>query len=48
MIVHWTTQLHELLYAGNRSFAVLGIGQLVGPYGILVRLEALGYRVERL
>jgi uncharacterized protein YbaP (TraB family) len=47
-IVSWTARLHEVLYAGSRSFAVLGIGQLVGPYGVLVRLEALGYRVERL
>ncbi|NVB77614.1 MAG: TraB/GumN family protein, partial [Kofleriaceae bacterium] len=47
-IVSWTARLHEVLYAGSRSFAVLGVGQLVGPYGVLVRLEALGYRVERL
>ncbi len=47
-IVSWTARLHEHLYAGEHSFAALGIGQLVGPYGILGKLEALGYRVERL
>ena len=47
-IVRWTARLHELLYRGDRSFVALGIGQLFGPYGVLVKLEALGYRVERL
>lgn len=44
----WTRALDQLIVDGKRAFVALGVGHLVGPYGILTRLAARGYVVERL
>lgn len=47
-IDRWHAKLRELLDSGQRAFVALGVGQLVGPYGLLARLAADGYTLQRL
>lgn len=47
-IERWHTKLRELIERDQRAFVALGVGQLVGPYGLLARLAADGYTVQRL
>lgn len=44
----WIGQLDVLVQGGHHAFAALGIGHLVGPYGLLARFAAHGYTVQRL
>lgn len=47
-IDHWYPMLRAIAGGNQRSFVALGIGQLLGPYGILTRFSADGYQVRRL
>jgi len=47
-IERWYARLRDIAEYPQVSFAALGIGQLLGPYGILARFAADGYAVERL
>jgi len=47
-IDRWLVRLDEYLAGDRRTFVAIGIGQLVGPYGILTKLAARGYSVQRL
>lgn len=44
----WFAQLDGYVVHGRRAFVAIGIGHLVGPYGLLVQFAARGYKVERL
>jgi len=46
-IERWAARLEEELVAGHHAFVAIGIGQIVGPYGVLARLSGRGYRVVR-
>jgi uncharacterized protein YbaP (TraB family) len=47
-IDRWYPAIQALATAGGRPFVAVGIGQLLGPYGLLGRFVADGYRVQRL
>jgi uncharacterized protein YbaP (TraB family) len=47
-IRRWLPSLESLLASGRHAFVAIGVGELLGPYGLLVDLEARGYRVQRL
>ncbi len=44
----WATQLETYLTSGQHAFVALGIGQVVGPHGVLAQLAARGYTVQRM
>jgi uncharacterized protein YbaP (TraB family) len=44
----WFAQLDGYVAQGRHAFVAIGIGHLVGPYGLLVQFAARGYKVERL
>jgi uncharacterized protein YbaP (TraB family) len=46
-IERWLAQLEELARIHRRIFVAVGIGELLGPYGLVARLEAKGYRMQR-
>lgn len=47
-IARWATRLEAYLTSGQRAFVAIGIGQIVGPHGVLARLAARGYTVQRM
>jgi uncharacterized protein len=47
-IERWFARLEEYLRSGRTAFVAIGIGQIVGPHGLLVRLSLSGYTVQRL
>lgn len=47
-IHRWIPKLESLLSSERRAFIAVGVGELLGPYGILVELEQRGYHVRRL
>lgn len=46
-IESWTAKLDDVMRGGHHAFVAVGIGQLVGPHGILANLAARGYTVRR-
>ena len=47
-IGRWFVRLDEYVVAGRRAFVAIGIGQIVGPYGLLAKFAERGYEVKRL
>jgi uncharacterized protein YbaP (TraB family) len=47
-IDRWLVELERHADSGQRVFVAIGIGQLLGPYGLLARLAAAGYEVRRM
>jgi len=47
-IDRWFVRLREAIDSGQHAFAAVGIGQIVGPHGLLARFAASGYQVRRL
>ena len=47
-IDHWRVKLDAYLAGGRHAFVALGIGQIVGPYGLLTKFAAQGYTVQRM
>jgi uncharacterized protein YbaP (TraB family) len=47
-IDRWLVALERHADSGERVFVAIGIGQLLGPYGLLARLAADGYEVRRM
>ncbi len=47
-IERWHMRLREVVDSGQRAFVAVGIGQVVGPYGLLARFAANGYQVQKL
>jgi uncharacterized protein YbaP (TraB family) len=47
-IGRWFVRLDEYITAGRHAFVAIGVGQIVGPYGLLVRFAERGYVVQRL
>jgi uncharacterized protein YbaP (TraB family) len=46
-IERWYGALREILASGRHAFVAVGIGQIVGPHGLLQRFATDGYRVQR-
>lgn len=47
-IERWLARIDAYAASGRHAFVAIGIGQVVGPRGVLTRLAARGYRVERI
>jgi len=47
-IARWSVRLDEYLASGRHAFVAIGIGQIVGPYGLLAKFSERGYQVQRL
>lgn len=47
-VERWTTRLEPYLTSGRRAFVAIGISQILGPHGLLARLTARGYTVQRM
>ncbi|MGN6109316.1 MAG: TraB/GumN family protein [Kofleriaceae bacterium] len=43
-----TTRVDDYLQGGRRAFVAIGVTHLLGPYGLVARLESEGYQVRRL
>jgi uncharacterized protein YbaP (TraB family) len=46
-IERWLAQLEQLARIHHRMFVAVGVSELLGPYGLVARLEAKGYRMQR-
>jgi uncharacterized protein YbaP (TraB family) len=44
----WTVKIEAYLTSGRRAFVALGVANLVGPFGLVARLQGRGYRIRRL
>jgi uncharacterized protein YbaP (TraB family) len=47
-IDRWFARIEGYATSGRHAFVAIGIGQLVGPYGLLAKLSTHGYTVQRL
>jgi hypothetical protein len=47
-IERWYVRLRRVVDSGQPAFAALGVGQVLGPYGLLTRFATAGYQVQRL
>lgn len=47
-IAYWQTRVDDYLRGGRRAFVAIGVTHLLGPYGLVARLESEGYQVRRL
>jgi uncharacterized protein YbaP (TraB family) len=47
-IGRWFVRLDEYVASGRHAFVAIGIGMIVGPYGLLAKFAERGYDVKRL
>lgn len=47
-IERWYVQLHAVVEHEQDAFVAVGVGQILGPYGLLAHFAADGYQIKRL